>query len=286
MQSAGSGTRMAEAGVRRHEEAGAHHGSPWPFVIAIGAALGYTGLLINLPLMILGVLVFLTGLVGWLSDDIHTLAKPFYGVGAALESKFPRVSARKLGVWLFLATEIMFFSAIIGASWTLRFRASDPASVSFLGPWGTPGQILNVPGTAVNTFILICSSLTMVEALAAIERGDQKRLRIFLLATMLLGIAFLSFQAYEFYQLYFQEGLTFVSAPDGVNRLYGPTFFIQTGTHGAHVTAGVLAVAYTVAKAFKGGFTKENHETVELVGLYWHFVDVVWIFLFTIVYLI
>lgn len=286
MQTAGPGSRMAETEVAGHEPEETHHGSPWPFVIAIGAALGYTGLLTNVPLMILGLLVFLTGLVGWLSEDIRTPAKPFYGVGAALESKFPRVSARKLGVWLFLATEIMFFSAIIGASWTLRFRTSDLASVTFLGPWGTPGQILNVPGTAVNTFILICSSLTMVEALAAIERGDQKRLRLFLVGTMLLGIAFLSFQAYEFYHLYFEEGLTFISAPDGVNRLYGPTFFIQTGTHGAHVTAGVLAVAYTAAKAFKGGFTKEHHETVELVGLYWHFVDVVWIFLFTIVYLI
>ncbi len=277
---------MAEAVAQHGEEAEEHHGSPWPFIVAIGAALGYTGLLTYAPLMILGILVFLTGLVGWLRDDIPTIAKPFYGVGAAVESALPRVSARKLGTWLFLATEIMFFSAVIGASWTLRFRTSDPASVNFLGPWGAPGQILNVPGTAVNTFILICSSLTMVEALAAIERGDQRRLKIFLSATMLLGIAFLSFQAYEFYHLYFQEGLTFLSAPEGVNRLYGPTFFIQTGTHGAHVTAGVLAVAYTTVKALKGGFTKENHETVELVGLYWHFVDVVWIFLFTIVYLI
>ncbi len=277
---------MAEAGVQHGGETEEHHGSPWPFVIAIGAALGYTGLLIYAPLMILGILVFLTGLISWLRDDLHAVPRPFYGVGAAVESALPRVSARKLGTWLFLATEIMFFSAVIGASWTVRFRSSDPASVNFLGPWGSPGQILNVPGTAVNTFILICSSLTMVEALAAIERGDQKRLRIFLAATMLLGIAFLSFQAYEFYHLYFQEGLTFLSAPDGVNRLYGPTFFIQTGTHGAHVTAGVLAMAYTTVKAFKGGFTKENHETVELVGLYWHFVDVVWIFLFTIVYLI
>src|SRR2546428_576460 len=86
--------------------------------------------------------------------------------------------------------------------------------------------------------------------------------------------------------LRFGEGLTFKSAPFGVNPLYGPTFYAQTGVHGSHVTAGVLAMAYTTRKAFKGGFTKENHEAVELVGLYWHFVDVVWIFLFTIVYLI
>jgi heme/copper-type cytochrome/quinol oxidase subunit 3 len=71
-----------------------------------------------------------------------------------------------------------------------------------------------------------------------------------------------------------------------VNPLYGPTFYAQTGVHGSHVTAGVLAMAYVTRKAFKDGFTKENHEAVELVGLYWHFVDVVWIFLFTIVYLV
>jgi len=271
---------MATARMKRQEEAGVHHGSPWPFVIAMGAAVGYVGLVASLPLLIIGLLIFAGGAVGWLRDDLPVLPRPFFGEGAPVESRFPRVSARKLAVWLFLATEIMFFSAIIGASWTLRFRTSEVTR------WAYPGEILNVPGTAVNTFILICSSLTMVEALAAIERGDQKRLRIFLLATMALGIAFLSFQAYEFYHLYFDEGLTFVSAPHGVNPLYGPTFFIQTGTHGAHVTAGVLAVAYTALKAFRGGFTKEHHETVELVGLYWHFVDVVWIFLFTIVYLI
>jgi len=140
--------------------------------------------------------------------------------------------------------------------------------------------------TGLNTFILICSSLTMVEALAAVERGNQKQLKMFLAATLVLGITFLSIQAFEYTKLFFEEGLTFTGAPGGINPLYGSTFYIQTGVHGSHVFAGVLAMAYTTIKAFKGGFTKENHEAVELVGLYWHFVDVVWIFLFTIVYLI
>src|SRR5438105_6119746 len=102
------------------------------------------------------------------------------------------------------------------------------------------------------------------------------------------GITFLSIQAFEYQHLYFGEGLTFTHAPlgSGVNPLYGPAFYAQTGVHGSHVTAGVLALAYVTRKAFKGGFTKENHEAIELVGLYWHFVDVVWIFLFTIVYLV
>jgi heme/copper-type cytochrome/quinol oxidase subunit 3 len=272
---------MAEARTRRYREPNVHHGSPWPFVIAIGAAVAYVGLVVNLPLMILGLLVFASGAVGWLRDDLRTPPRPFYGVGAGTGSILGRVSARKLATWLFLATEVMFFSAIIGAAWTVRLRSSTSTN-----PWAYSGQILNVPGTAFVTFILICSSLTMVEALSAIERGDQKHLRYFLLATMLLGLTFLAFQANEFYHLYFVDGLTFTSAPYGVNPQYGPAFFIQTGTHGAHVTAGVLALAYTNIKAWRGGFTKENHETVELVGLYWHFVDVVWIFLFTLVYLI
>src|SRR5207245_138788 len=182
---------------------------------------------------------------------------------AAVESKLPRVSARKLGLWLFLATEIMFFSAIIGASWTLRLRTTTLGD-AFQGPWAQPGEILNVPLTGLNTFILICSSLTMVEGLAAAERGDQRKLRIFLLATLLLGMTFLSIQAFEYQKLYFGEGLTFKTAPFGVNPLYGPTFYAQTGVHGSHVTAGVLAMAYITRKAFKGGFTKENHEAGRL----------------------
>ncbi len=274
---------MAEARTRRYREPNVHHGSPWPVVVAIGAGVAYVGLIVNIPLLVLGLVVFVSGALGWLRDDLHTTPRAYFGPGTENLPIVGRVSARKLATWLFLATEVMFFSAIIGAAWTVRLReAATPGTL----PWATSGQILNVPGTAFVTFILICSSLTMVEALAAIDRGDLKRMRYFLAATMLLGITFLAFQANEFYHLYFTDHLTFTTAPFGVNTNFGPAFFIQTGTHGAHVTAGVLALAYLNIKAWKGGFTKENHETIELVGLYWHFVDVVWIFLFTLVYLI
>ncbi len=266
---------MEEAETDRHAGAEAHHWTIWPFILALGAGVGFVGLVSSLSMMFLGVFVFAVGAAGWLREDLRSISKPFFGIAATTEGV--KVSSRKLGTWLFLATEIMFFSAIIGASYTLRLRT---------GNWATPGEILSVPITGLNTFLLICSSLTMVEALAAVERGDQTRLRIFLGATLALGITFLSIQAFEYVKLFFTEGLTFTSAPHGVNPLYGSTFYIQTGVHGAHVTAGVLAMAYANIKAWKGGFTKENHEAVELVGLYWHFVDVVWIFLFTIVYLI
>src|SRR3989475_7261364 len=269
------------------EEEEEHHGSPWPVIIAVGMGVGYVGIVsASVPMLLVGLVIFAGGAGGWIHQDMQRPSSAFYGLAMAVESQFPRVSARKLGMWLFLATEIMFFSAIIGSSFTLRLRTGTPGLPTFGGPWATPNQILAVPLTGLNTLILICSSLTMVEALAAIERDDKVKHRIFLLATLLLGITFLSIQAFEYQHLYFGEGLTFKSAPFGVNPLYGPTFFAQTGVHGSHVTAGVLAMAYITRKAFKGGFTKENHEAVELVGLYWHFVDVVWIFLFTIVYLI
>lgn len=270
---------MSEAGTKDHAASGAHQATIWPFVIAIGAAVGYVGLVTSLATMFLGIAIFVLGAVGWLRGDLRSVSGPSYGTAAPTEGV--RVSSRKLATWLFLVTEIMFFSAIIGASWTLRQNTTTASN-----PWALPGQILNVPITGLNTFILICSSLTMVQALASIERGDQRRLRIFLSATLLLGITFLSIQAYEYTKLFFTDGLTFTSAPHGINPLFGSTFYAQTGVHGAHVTVGVLAMAYTTLKAFRGGFTKENHEAVELVGLYWHFVDVVWIFLFPIVYLI
>jgi cytochrome c oxidase subunit III len=264
-----------------------HHGSPWPVIIAIGMGVGYVGIVsASIPILLVGVAFFAGGTGGWIHHDLQRPSSAFYGLAAAVESRFPRVSGRKLGIWLFLVTEIMFFSAIIGASWTLRLRTATPDFGLEAWRWAEPGEILNIPLTGANTFILICSSLTMVEALAAVERGDQAKLRLFSLATLLLGITFLGIQAYEYQKLYFEEGLTFASAPHGVNRLYGPTFYAQTGVHGSHVTAGVIALAYVTRKAFKGGFTKEHHEAVELAGLYWHFVDVVWIFLFTIVYLI
>jgi len=257
-------------------EATVHHGSIWPFVVGFGAAIGYAGLVAGIGILLLGLTIFVVGLVGWLRVDLRTPSRPYYGALPALPG-VARVSARKLGTWLFLATEIMFFTVIIGASWNVRMRT---------GNWAAPGEILNVPLTGINTFILIISSLTMVEALASIERGDVRKLRLFLLATLLLGVTFISIQASEYIKLFLFDGLTFSTAPNGVNPLYGATFYVQTGVHGSHVLGGILAMTYATRKAFGGHFTKENHEAVELIGLYWHFVDVVWIFLFTIVYLL
>ncbi|MBI4546048.1 MAG: heme-copper oxidase subunit III [Gemmatimonadetes bacterium] len=192
----------------------------------------------------------------------------------------------KLGMWVFLLSEVMFFTGLIGAYIILRF--AHP------GDYARPGEVLNVPLTALNTFILICSSVTMVKAFAAAELGDQRGLRLWLLATVALGAFFLSIQAIEYYKLA-SEGfvpmasLYNVHGPDGAllgQPLYGMTFYTLTGFHGMHVTIGVLCMSFTTYKAFRGAYTQAGHGGVEIMGLYWHFVDLVWIILFTIVYLI
>ena len=143
----------------------------------------------------------------------------------------------------------------------------------------TPRQVYDIPYTSVSSFVLLMSSLTMVLALAAIQRGDQEKLRVWLMATALLGMTFIAGQVYEFTR-FVQEGLTLKT------NLFGTSFFVLTGFHGAHVTGGILMLLSLYGMSLDGRLPTERAEVVELVGLYWHFVDVVWIVIFTVVYLI
>ncbi len=127
----------------------------------------------------------------------------------------------------------------------------------------------------------------MVEALHAAQKGNRTQMKAFLLATLILGSAFVSIQVYEYDKLFFEEHLT--PWPNTVRPelgTFGTAFYSQTGFHGAHVTGGIIALAFLTAMAFRGRYGKDDHEAIELVGLYWHFVDIVWIFLFPIMYLI
>jgi heme/copper-type cytochrome/quinol oxidase subunit 3 len=179
----------------------------------------------------------------------------------------------KLGMWVFLGSEVMFFTALIGAYIILRVAHPEP----WVGhPNTTP---LNIPVTAVNTFLLICSSVTMVKAFAAAQLGRQKQLKWWLVATVLIGATFVSVQVYEYRELIHHGFLPSTS-------LFGSTFYTMTGFHGFHVTMGVLCMIFVTWKAFRGKYTGGDHRGVEVIGLYWHFVDLVWIILFTIVYLI
>lgn len=149
---------------------------------------------------------------------------------------------------------------------------------------------LNINLTAANTFVLICSSVTMVLALSAIQRGNRARCNFFLAATVIIGSIFLSVQVYEYAQL-----MLFHHYPIGISEsghfrpsssLFASCFFTMTGFHGAHVTGGVILLFCVLIGSVRGSFSATNYSTIELAGLYWHFVDLVWIILFTIVYLV
>ena len=177
----------------------------------------------------------------------------------------------KIGTWLFLGSEVMFFTGLIGAYIVLRFGQKD---------WPPPDQRLNVPLTAINTFFLICSSVTLVWAMQSYQKNQPAKGTFGLLATTVIGATFVGIQVYEYIELY-SHGVR----PDA--DLFGTCFYTMTGFHGFHVFVGVLALAVLTVRGFLGKFGPRysQHAAIELTGLYWHFVDLVWIILFAIVYL-
>ena len=140
-------------------------------------------------------------------------------------------------------------------------------------------DVYDIPFTSVSSFILLMSSLTMVLALAAIQRGDHRLTRIWLLTTALLGASFVAGQAYEF-TVFVREGMNL-----RVN-LFSSSFFVLTGFHGVHVTLGIVMLLSLFTLSLRGRLPEEKAEVVEIAGLYWHFVDIVWIVIFTVIYLI
>ncbi len=180
------------------------------------------------------------------------------------------ISNGKLAMWLFLCSEVMFFTGLIGAYIVLRMATPD---------WPIPSTVLNIPLTAFNTFLLICSSVTMVKAFAAATEGNQAGIKKFLFFTFLIGSLFLSIQAFEYRKL-IHEGFVINGG------IFPSCFFTMTGFHGAHVAGGVITIFILWIKSLRGKYSADNYASIEYVGLYWHFVDLVWILLFTIVYLI
>ena len=177
----------------------------------------------------------------------------------------------KLGMWVFLAGDAMTFGAGIAAYGALRWYNVN---------WPNPADWLGITLTAVMTFILICSSLTMVEALSGVQAGNMKKMQGFLALTVIGGLIFLGCQASEWHHLIMGEQLSIKTS------LFSATFFILTGFHGCHVFGGVCYLGTILLRSF--GKEASFHETklVEVAGLYWHFVDLVWILIFTFVYLI
>ena len=180
------------------------------------------------------------------------------------------LSNEKLAMWAFLGSECLLFGALISTYLLYKGR-------SLSGP--TPKQIYDIPYTSVSSFVLLMSSLTMVLALSAVQRGDIRRMRVWLVTTAALGASFIAGQVYEF-TTFVEEGLTLQ-----VN-LFGGSFFLLTGLHGAHVSVGVIWLLTLWTMALRNQLTSHDAILVEIAGLYWHFVDIVWIVIFTVVYLI
>jgi cytochrome c oxidase subunit III len=181
------------------------------------------------------------------------------------------ISSSLLGMVLFIASEVMFFGGLFGAYFTIRSAAPK------WPPEGTPH--LETWYAAILTTILVTSSVTMQFGVWAIRRNDSRRLIRWLAVSLLLGLCFLAGQANE-YRMLIEEGMTLSSG------VFGSTFFTLTGFHGAHVAGGACFILIVLLRTRSGQFTARHHDTVEMASYYWHFVDVVWIGLFSTIYLL
>ncbi|MDJ0770302.1 MAG: cytochrome c oxidase subunit 3 [Ilumatobacter sp.] len=196
---------------------------------------------------------------GWERDGVHDAHHTSTGL-----------SNNKLAMWLFLGSECLLFGGLISTYMLYRGRHSAN---------GGPDQFWDIPFTSASSFVLLMSSLTMVLAVSAANRKDDRNTRLWLTVTAVLGSLFVAGQVYEFTTFY-REGLGFTTS------LFSSSFYTLTGFHGVHVSVGVVLLLSAVGMILKNRVPGDKAETVELIGLYWHFVDIVWILIFTLVYLV
>jgi heme/copper-type cytochrome/quinol oxidase subunit 3 len=235
----------------------------WPIVLAAGILVAAYGALYATALTLAGGALVLVAAFAFAlehhDDPAHAHQDGVLGV-----------DHRKLGIWTFIGSECLFFGTLIATYMAYRGRSQ-------VGPY--PDEILDIPLTTLSTFVLLMSSLLMVLALAAVQRGDRTYSRRWLGGVAVFGLAFLGFQAYEFTH-FVQQGLTLQT------NLFGSTFFVLTGFHGAHVALGVAWLLTLLVLDYRGQLGPQDATKVEVAGLYWHFVDIVWIVIFTLVYLL
>jgi len=237
--------------------------SSWPVVSAAGIVVAAIGALTHLAVVIAGAAIAVVSLF-LLALEHHRNPAHEHQIGTL------EIDHRKLGMWVFLGSECLFFGTLIATYLAYRGR-------SVVGPH--PHDVFSIVITSISSFDLLMSSLLMVLALAAVQRGDRRQARLWLFGTAFFGLIFLGFQAYEFTS-FVHEGLALQT------NLFGSTFFVATGFHGAHVAVGVALLLTLWILDLRGRLDARDATKVEIVGLYWHFVDVVWIVIFTVVYLI
>jgi len=181
------------------------------------------------------------------------------------------LDSRKIAMWAFLASDCMFFGSLIAAYLVSHGRA-------VVGPY--PDDVFDIPFTSISAFVLLMSSVAMVLALWGIQHNNMRVFRVWILATGLLGLVFLGGQIYEFTEFYRHD-----LSPQ--QNIFGSAFFVLTGFHGTHVAIGVIWLFSLFLASFRRGLvTQQKSLNIEIAGLYWHFVDIVWIIIFAVVYLI
>jgi len=277
-------TRMAEAHAKHHD----YHlvdPSPWPligslsaFCMAVGAVMSMKGLTVaglHLGPYVLGagVLGVIYTMISWWTDVIRE---------ATYEGLHTRVVQlhHRYGMMMFIASEVMFFVAWFWAYFEAALYPNDPMQYTrvelFGGAWPPKGIETFDPWhlPLLNTLILLTSGTTVTWAHHALLENDRQGLKMGLWLTVILGLLFSSLQAYEYSHAAFAYS----------GHIYGATFFMATGFHGAHVIIGTIFLAVCLFRAYKGHFTPQQHLGFEFAAWYWHFVDVVWLFLFAAVY--
>ena len=238
--------------------------SYWPIVLAAGIVLAAVGALSTLALVFLGSAIAVVAIFRFALEQHRDPAH-------AVQVGVVGIDHRKLGMWTFLGSECFLFGSLIATYLAYKGR-------SVVGP--QPHEVFNLQLTTLSTFDLLMSSLLMVLALAAVQRGDHRQARLWLGGTAFFGLIFLGFQVYEFTTFIVHDGLTLQQ------NLFGSTFYVLTGFHGGHVAVGVIWLLTLLLLDLRGKLGPEDSTKVEVAGLYWHFVDVVWIAIFTLVYLL
>jgi cytochrome c oxidase subunit 3 len=271
---------MAEAHAKHHD----YHlvdPSPWPligslsaFVMAVGAVMTMKGLGPGIGPYVLGagILGVLYTMLSWWSDVVRE---------ATYDGHHTRVVQihHRYGMIMFIASEVMFFVAWFWAYFDAALYANDPMQYSrteLLGTWPPKGIETFDPWhlPLLNTLILLTSGTTVTWAHHALLHNDRQGLKIALWLTVILGAIFTACQAYEYSHAAF--GFS--------GHIYGATFFMATGFHGAHVIIGTIFLAVCLLRVYRGHFTPQQHLGFEFAAWYWHFVDVVWLFLFAAIY--
>jgi cytochrome c oxidase subunit 3 len=267
--------------------------SGWPvtgsialFLLAIGATIWFNGATWGAYLSLVGFLVLVYMMFGWFGKVIHESEGGSY-------NKQVDVSFR-WGMSWFIFSEVMFFAAFFGALFYARSLAVPWLGdlehkllwPDFSAQWPSAGPAFTEPFTpmgawgipALNTLLLLSSGVTVTWAHWALKMNNRPQLILGLIATIALGVTFLGFQAYEYIHAYSELNLKLTTG------IYGSTFFMLTGFHGFHVTIGAIMLTVILFRCIAGHFRPDHHFAFEAVSWYWHFVDVVWLLLFILVY--